>query len=116
MSARMAHDEGSGPMSIVFFCHSCGSKFTVDPRMAGKQGRCKKCGKQMTVPAPAEVVSASKVAEPEPAVVGSGGGAKGPATSWLGDVDAGDVALAPLTIDRMPALEKTCHVRGRRPG
>jgi hypothetical protein len=26
-------------MSIEFFCHNCGSKFTVDPRLAGKQGR-----------------------------------------------------------------------------
>ena len=24
-------------MSIVFFCQSCGSRFEVDPRMAGKQ-------------------------------------------------------------------------------
>ena len=46
----MARDRGIGPMSIVFFCQSCGSRFNVDPRMAGKQGRCKKCGEQMTVP------------------------------------------------------------------
>ncbi len=31
-------------MGIVFFCQSCGARFEVDARMAGKKGRCKKCG------------------------------------------------------------------------
>ena len=31
-------------MSIVFFSQSCGARFEVEARMAGKRGRCKKCG------------------------------------------------------------------------
>jgi DNA-directed RNA polymerase subunit RPC12/RpoP len=90
-------------MSIVFFCQSCGSKFNIDPKMAGKQGRCKKCGGRMTVPNVEE--AARKTAKPELAAVGVGG-ATAPASSWIGEVDVGKVALAPLTIDRMPALKK----------
>ena len=37
-------------MGIVFFCQSCGARFEVDARMAGKKGRCKNCGQYMTVP------------------------------------------------------------------
>jgi hypothetical protein len=37
-------------MGIVFFCRSCGARFEVDLRMAGKRGHCKKCGQQMTIP------------------------------------------------------------------
>ena len=37
-------------MGIVFFCQSCGARFEVDPRMAGKRGHCKKCGQIMTIP------------------------------------------------------------------
>jgi hypothetical protein len=97
----MAHDEGIGAMSIVFYCHSCGARFNIDPRMAGKQGRCKKCGKHMTVPKVEEV--AAKAAQPEPVAVGAGaGGGKG----WLGEVEASKVSLAPLTIDRMPAASR----------
>ena len=44
------HDEGNGPMNIVFFCQSCGARFEVDPRMAGKKGHCKKCGQFMSIP------------------------------------------------------------------
>jgi hypothetical protein len=92
-------------MSIVFFCQSCGSRFDVDPRMAGKRGRCKKCGRQMEVPSLAE--AASKTAKPELATVGSGTSAgRAHASSWLASVAPGDVALAPLTIDRMPGLKK----------
>jgi hypothetical protein len=92
-------------MSIVFFCQSCGSKFNVGERMAGKQGRCKKCGKQMAVPKVEDV--AAKAARTESAAVGAGAGAgPAPAPSWLGEVAPSQVGLAPLTIDRMPALKK----------
>jgi DNA-directed RNA polymerase subunit RPC12/RpoP len=83
-------------MSIVFFCQGCGSRFDIDPRMAGKQGRCKKCGARMTVPK-------GPVREPVP--VGAGAGS-GPASGWLREVEASKVSLAPLTIDRMPGLKK----------
>jgi DNA-directed RNA polymerase subunit RPC12/RpoP len=87
-------------MSIEFFCHNCGSKFTVDPRLAGKQGRCKKCGGRMTVPN-----VAMKAAKPELVAVASGGGG-GPSQSWVGEVDADKVSLAPLTMEGMPALKR----------
>jgi hypothetical protein len=83
-------------MSIVFFCQGCGSRFDIDPRLAGKQGRCKKCGARMTVPN-APVLS--------PIPVGAGAGSV-PASGWLGEVEASKVSLAPLTIDRMPGLKK----------
>ena len=60
-------------MNIVFFCQSCGSRFEVDPRAAGKQGRCKKCGQRMTVPKAEEI--ASMAAMPALAVAGAGAGA-----------------------------------------
>ncbi len=37
-------------MAIVFRCTGCNSKFEVDARLAGKTGRCKKCGLPMTIP------------------------------------------------------------------
>jgi DNA-directed RNA polymerase subunit RPC12/RpoP len=83
-------------MSIVFFCQSCGSRFDIDPGMAGKQGRCKKCGARMTVP---------KAPVLEPVPVGAGAGS-GPASGWLGELEASKVSLAPLTIDRQPGLKK----------
>jgi hypothetical protein len=83
-------------MSIVFFCQDCGSRFDIDPRLAGKQGRCKKCGARMTVP---------KAPMREPVPVGAGAGSV-PALGWLGEVEASKVSLAPLTIDRMPGLKK----------
>jgi hypothetical protein len=83
-------------MSIVFFCQGCGSRFDIDPRLAGKQGRCKKCGARMTVP---------NVPVLAPVPIGAGAGSV-PASGWLGEVEASKVSLAPLTIDRMPGLKK----------
>ena len=37
-------------MGVVFFCQSCGARFEVEARLAGKKGRCKQCGQYMTVP------------------------------------------------------------------
>jgi hypothetical protein len=85
-------------MSTVFYCQSCGARFKVDPRVAGKQGRCTQCGQQMTVPKSVE--AASKAVKPELAAVSAGSAS---ASSWLGEVQASQVSLAPLTIDRMPA-------------
>jgi DNA-directed RNA polymerase subunit RPC12/RpoP len=98
---KVTHDEGKGAMSTVFFCQSCGARFKVDARMAGKQGRCKQCGQQMTVPKAVE--AAPKAAKPQLAVIGAG---RAPASNWLGEVQASQVSLAPLTIDRMPAVKK----------
>ncbi len=88
-------------MNIVFFCQSCGSRFEVDPRAAGKQGRCKQCGQRMTVPKAEQI--ASMAAMPALAVAGAGAGAgSGSASGWLARVGS-QVGLAPITIDRMPA-------------
>ena len=43
-------EEGKGPMGVVFFCQSCGARFEVEARLAGKKGRCKHCGQYTTVP------------------------------------------------------------------
>jgi hypothetical protein len=95
-------------MSIVFFCRSCGARFDVDPRMAGKKGRCKKCGQFTTVPHAQEITSmAAMPALAAAAVRGSpvpAGAAPAPAAvpggSWL-QGSLSNVALAPITIDRM---------------
>ena len=39
-------------MKINFTCEHCGHHFAVDESLAGKHGRCKNCGQEMTVPAP----------------------------------------------------------------
>src|SRR5262245_60519774 len=91
-------------MSIVFFCQSCGSRFDVDPRAAGKQGRCKKCGQRMTVPKAEEIASMAAM----PALAAAGGPAApgiAPAGNWLARMSS-QVGLAPITIDRMPASKK----------
>jgi DNA-directed RNA polymerase subunit RPC12/RpoP len=89
-------------MSTVFYCQSCGARFKVDPRMAGKQGRCKQCGQQIAVPKSVE--AASMAVKPQLAAVSAGSAS---ASSWLGEVQASQVSLASLTIDRMPAGFKT---------
>ncbi len=101
-------------MNIVFFCQSCGARFEVDPRMAGKKGHCKKCGQYMSIPRAQEI--ASMAAMPALAMAEAGavaGRAPGagavagpaPATNWLARMTS-QVGLAPITIDRMPAGRK----------
>ncbi len=49
-------------MVLEFSCPKCGMQFKVSPKVAGKRGRCKKCGHQMTIPSqppPAASVAAS---------------------------------------------------------
>jgi hypothetical protein len=99
-------------MGIVFFCQSCGARFEVDPRMAGKKGRCKKCSQAMTIPRAEEIASmvampalaaaAVGVGTPSAAGDGDGGSSIG---SWLkGGISK--VGLAPVTVDRMPLYKK----------
>jgi len=101
-------------MNIVFFCQSCGARFEVDPRMAGKKGHCKKCGQYMAIPRAQEI--ASMAAMPALAMAGAGavaGPAPGarvvagpaPGANWLARMTS-QVGLAPITIDRMPAGRK----------
>jgi hypothetical protein len=95
-------------MGIVFFCQSCGARFEVDPRSAGKKGRCKKCGQHVTIPRAEQIASMAAMPALAAAGVGAAAGTGAPAAgppsigSWLrGGVSS--AALAPLTIDRMPA-------------
>ena len=82
-------------MSIVFYCSQCGSRFEVGDDAAGKPGRCRRCGEKITVPTQSRP-------SPQPADE-----SRGPA--WLQNMGT-NVALAPITIDRMPGVGK------RRPG
>src|ERR1700734_2959357 len=104
-------------MGIVFFCHSCGARFEVDPRMAGKKGRCRKCGQYTTIPRAEEIASMTGI--PVRAVGGAGaagvghaapiGKADDPAGPSIGAwIKAGlsSVALAPLTLEKVPRLRK----------
>lgn len=99
-------------MGIVFFCQSCGARFEVDPRMAGKRGRCKKCGQHMAIPRAEEIASMAAMPALALAGVGAGiaaGGVGGPAGAdggasigaWL-KAGISQAVLAPITLDRMP--------------
>lgn len=86
-------------MSIVFFCQSCGARFEVAAKMAGKKGHCKKCGQMMSIPRAEQL--ASMTAMPALAGAGAGGGEAGPSIGgWLRS-DAMSAVLAPITVDGM---------------
>ncbi len=100
-------------MGIVFFCQSCGARFEVEARMAGKKGRCKKCGQVASIPKAEHL--ASMVSMPALAVAGVGAVAVPRASSvkgaraaagaqsmgdWL-KASMSKVGLAPLTYDGM---------------
>jgi hypothetical protein len=98
-------------MGIVFFCQSCGARFEVDPRMAGKKGRCKKCGQFMEIPLAEQIASMMAIPALAGAAVGGGAspGAADPSIgSWLKDGALSQAALAPLTrtVDRLPRFKK----------
>jgi hypothetical protein len=98
-------------MGIVFFCQSCGARFEVDPRMAGKRGRCKKCGQHMSIPRAEEIASMASMPALAMAGVGAGvaagvGRPAGPAGgssigAWLKS-GISQAELAPITLDRIP--------------
>src|SRR5262249_36015474 len=95
-------------MSIVFFCQSCGARFEVEPRMAGKKGRCKKCGQFMAIPRAEEIASMAAMPALAAAAVGGGVVAGAPAGGGGPSIASGlkagvsKLALAPITLDRMP--------------
>jgi hypothetical protein len=98
-------------MGIVFFCQSCGARFEVDPRLAGKKGRCRKCGQYTTIPRAAEIASMTALPV-RAAVVGraapiaKGAEPAGPSIgAWI-KAGLSSVALAPLTLDRVPRPRK----------
>jgi hypothetical protein len=100
-------------MGIVFFCQSCGARFEVDPRMAGKKGRCKKCGQFMEIPLAEQIASMAAMPALAAAAVG-GGGVAGPVAvgssigAWLKEGALSQAALAPITqtVDRIPRFKK----------
>jgi hypothetical protein len=63
-------------MGVVFFCQSCGARFEVEARLAGKKGRCKHCGQYTTVPRPEHLTSMNM-----PAMAMAGGGGAGGAVA-----------------------------------
>ncbi len=107
-------------MGVVFFCQSCGARFEVDARLAGKKGRCKHCGQYTTVPKAEHLTSMNM---PALAMAGAvGGAAAAPRPSPLGAPPAGSarpgprpksvndwlnasmskIGLAPLSMPAMP--------------
>ena len=111
-------------MGIVFFCQSCGARFEVDARMAGKKGRCKKCGQYMPIPKSEHLASMSGMPALAAAGVGAGAGARavavpragalrtaGPAArggvealsmgDWL-NASMSKIGLAPLSMAAIP--------------
>jgi hypothetical protein len=82
-------------MSIVFFCQSCGARFEVAAKMAGKKGHCKKCGQMMSIPRAEQL--ASMTAMPALAAAGDAGPSIG---GWLRS-GAMSAVLAPITVDGM---------------
>jgi hypothetical protein len=99
-------------MNIVFFCQSCGARFDVAPEMAGKKGRCNKCGQHMSIPRAEQIASMTAMPALAAAAVGAGAGvASGasagapaggsPIASWLKGGQS-KIVLAPITVDRMP--------------
>ena len=118
-------------MGIVFFCQSCGARFEVDSRMAGKKGRCRKCGQYTTIPRAEEIASLTAL----PALATAAAAAAAPAAhsppppaapiarlddapspsvaSWL-KAGLSQVGLAPLTLDLRTPPDQA--VRARRRG
>jgi hypothetical protein len=94
-------------MGIVFFCQSCGARFEVDPKLAGKRGHCKRCGQLMEIPRAEHLASMASI----PALTAAYAGAAAPAMAakqaepaaagGLLEMRVSQVGLAPLTVDRM---------------
>lgn len=99
-------------MGIVFFCQSCGARFEVEPRMAGKRGRCRRCGQYTKIPRPEELSSVGVVPvraaaaavrqEPARASSRSAGDSDAPSLgAWL-KAGISRVGLAPVSADHLP--------------
>ena len=101
-------------MAIVFFCQSCGARFEVNARIAGKKGRCNRCGQTMSVPRaeqlasvvgmPALAVSSvGAVAVPRAGPVSTARAAAGaqPVSDWL-KLSMSKVGLAPISLPGIP--------------
>ena len=81
-------------MKIAFACQHCGNQLVVDAALAGRVGRCRSCGRRVTVPegqAAAKLTPSSAAPKKKPLP------AAPPA--------AGDYRLRPVTPIHEPALE-----------
>lgn len=92
-------------MPIVFACGSCGSRFEVADRFAGKTGRCKHCGARMTIPSPPP--SALRLAPAMPGAVRPASARSRRPPGWI-DAVTSQVGLAPLSA---PALAPVSPAR-----
>ncbi len=64
---RLKHLEASplpAPQLVSFACPSCGKTFRVKAELAGKKGKCQKCGKPVVVPVAVPPASDQKTAPP----------------------------------------------------
>ncbi len=108
-------------MAIHFNCSQCGAPFVVEERLAGRAARCKRCGSRTTIPgnraaAPAATPGAQAVAAAgaRKAAVAAPPSPPQPAApvipaarplNWI-DAVTSQVALAPITEQRLSALRK----------
>ena len=98
------------PMGIVFFCQSCGSQVRGQPAMAGKKGRCRKCGQYTRIPRTEEIASMAAM----PALAAAGAGAGGRAAGARPVLDDGGPSIgAWLKAGISQVAPGTAH--GRRP-
>ena len=111
-------------MKTVFFCNSCGVRFEVEARLAGKTARCKKCGQKIVIPKPAELASmalpaaapaapeaAPRLAPAAPRLTPAAPAVAARRATWVEAVTS-QVGLAPITDEgpataRMPAPKPT---------
>lgn len=122
-------------MNITFRCDSCGSQFTVDAQLAGRTGRCTKCGHRIVIPA-ASTASAKTPRAAEPRLVSARRFVSGsePAERKKGSTSAHSaqkppseqsarpghwslsrVAFKPLSIDQIPAVQDEASLHASVP-
>ncbi len=89
-------------MSIVFFCHNCGARFEVASNLAGKTGRCNRCRERFSIPSASETAPPPATATAKTAAVAAVSKMVS-SPSWIAAVNASNVGLKPLTMDRIPA-------------
>lgn len=86
-------------MKIAFACRHCGSRLVVDAALAGRVGRCRSCGRRVTVPegsAAAKVTPVRKPASPARKPTPPAAPARAPEDEYQ---------LRPVTPVHEPALE-----------
>lgn len=90
-------------MAITFSCESCGARFSVAERLAGKKARCKGCGKTLAIPEQSTPVVATS---PAAALASAAVGPNAKPLAWLNAVTS-QVALKPITVEKLQALGRS---------